>query len=733
MNLYIDKIMKNQHVFQPFSIYKGICSIALLLVLFAGCKKDKTEVVKVPMEVTDYYPNSGNQGTLVTIEGAGFSTNINDVSATFSGTRADVVSATSSVIVLRAPSGGTSGDIVMKMNEESVTIGKYTYQDLTVSKISPANGSVGTHIRISGAGFGSLTGPAQVYINGMLAAVVSASDTLLVAEVPEGASSGPVMVKVNGKEAAGQSFKFQSVTEIKPLTGGKGTRVRISGSGFEELAAGNTVEFNGKLAVIEEAAEDHLIVIAPDGVSTGAVSVAVNGQKVAGPVFTVVAAPVIFNVTPLSGPAGTEMTISGTTFSTLEEENKVTINGVNVLIKTVTDSKITLDIPGGTGSGKILLRVNDQLAEGPDFKDQTLGISKASPENGLAGTHVTLTGTGFNTSAAQNVVTFNGTVATVVSATATSMVVIAPTGFTSGPLKVVVNGLTAFAPADFNRAGIVTLAGGVGNTDLNLSNYKTSSLVVDSKGNVYVIETEKYRIKKIAVDGTVTIFAGSGESGNTDGQGTAASFSFAFNPGLSIDDNDNLFVSDYKGIRRITPQGLVSTFTTGIVTSLKSTFDENGSLYIMKGSFDDIWKINKSGVKTAGKISISGYAEEARPAVYKSVGYVASYDQNAVYAYNMVSNTGIGIPGQNFSAVTAIVSDGKGNLYVADKYSYRISKINIATKEITTVVTFASGSNVDGSFAEAKSGWIGDMNIDKDGNLYVIDMTNNAVRKISLK
>lgn len=734
MNLYIDKKMKNQRLFNQSAIYKGLCSFAILLLLFVACKKDEAEVVKIPLTVTDYYPNSGNQGTLVTVEGTGFSSNINEISATFSGTKADVVSATSTIIVLRAPSAGVTGDIVMKMNEESVAIGKYTYQDLTVTKISPANGSAGTHIRISGAGFGSLTGPAQVFINGKLAVVVSASDTLLVAEVPVAAGSGSVTVKVNGKEASGQEFKFQSITAIKPLTGGKGTRVRISGSGFEELAAGNTVDFNGKLAVIEEAAEDHLIVIAPDGVATGAVSVTVNEQKVAGPVFTVVAVPVILNVTPLSGPAGTEMTISGLTFSALSDENKVTINGVNVVVKTATANKITLDIPGGTGSGKIVLNVNDQLVVGPDFKDQALGIARLSPESGLAGAHVTLTGTGFNTTAVQNVITFNGTVATVVSATATSIVVIAPEGFTSGPLKLVVNGLTAVAPVDFNRAGVITLAGGIGHTDLSLASYKTGSLVVDSKGNVFVIETEKFRIKKIAVDGTVTLFAGSaaGTSGSADGQGSAASFSFAYNPGISIDANDNLFVSDAKGIRKITPQGLVSTFATGLGNSLKSTFDENGMLYVARGSFDGAWKIDKTGVKTALQIARSGYAEETRFVVAGNIAYSSDYGQSSVQGYNLSSGTIINFAA-SFSAATAVAGDGAGNLYVSDKYNASITKINIATKEVTTLVSFASGSNVDGSLTEAKSGWIGDMFVDKQGSIYFIDMTNNAVRKIFLK
>jgi len=746
MKLHIEKKMKNQRIFKQSALYKGLYSFAILLLLFTSCKKDETEQVKVPLAVTDYYPNSGNQGTLVTIEGTGFSSSINEISATFSGTRADVVSATSTAIVLRAPSGGASGDIVMKMNEESVTVGKYTYQDLTVTQISPANGAAGTHIRISGAGFGSLQGPAEVYINGTKAVVVSASDTLLVAEVPAAAGSGPVTVKVNGKEASGQAFKFQSITAIKPLTGGKGTRVRITGSGFEALAAGNFVDFNGKEALVEEAAEDHLIVIAPDGVGTGPLSVTTNDQKVTGPVFTVVAVPVILSVTPLSGPAGTEMTIAGTTFSTLADENKVTINGVNVAITAASATKITLQIPGGTGSGKILLRVNDQLAEGPDFKDQTLGIARLSPESGLEGTSVTITGTGFSTNASQNVVTFNGTVASVVSASATSLVVVAPAGFTSGPLKVTVNGITANAPADFNRAGVVTLAGGPGNSDITLDAFRNGSVVVDGSGNVFILEMSKNRVKKITPQGIVSIFAGStaGLAGNVNGTGSAALFRLTTNSGLAIDAQGNLFIGDTGNqvVRKVTPQGMVTTYSINLGNVGRLSIDEDGILYAIYG-FTSVWKIEKDGTRTS--INGNGMDEAVRPAIFGGTYYSVSNESVFIGSTNITSqqrlNAWVGANygyadgvGTNamFTAINSLASDGKGNIYVADNANLAIRKVNTSTREVTTVAKFTNGYK-DGSLNEAQFKMIGDIAIDKDGNLYVLDVTNNAIRKIFLK
>ncbi|WP_316841704.1 IPT/TIG domain-containing protein [Pedobacter gandavensis] len=718
----------------------------LLLLTITACKKDKVEVVKTPVTVTDYYPNSGNQGTLVTVEGTGFSTNLAEISATFAGVSADVVSATANAVVLRAPLKGSTGELMMKMNGESLKIGQYTFQNLSVQRISPANGGAGAHIRVSGAGFSSIAGPAQVFINNKLSLVVSASDTLLVVEVPDAVGTGVVKVKVDGKEASGQTFKYQAISGIKPLTGGKGTLVRISGEGFEELAEGNYVDFNGKAALVKEATADYLIVVAPDDVKTGPLSVSINQQKITGPIFTVVPPPTMGTVSPLSGPAGSVMTINGENFSTIAEENKVLINGKQLTLSTATATKLTLVIPGNTGNGKVILSVNDQEVTGPEFKDQSLGINKLSPENGLAGSLVTITGTGFNSNAAQNIVSFNGLAGTVISATETSIVVKAPVGLSSGPLKVSNNGAEAIAPMSFNRAGIVTIAGGVGNNSLSLNNGRTSSLAIDAQGNIFVLEVGYHRIKKITPSGTVTLFAGSpsGQSGHKNGKGIEALFSFGTNPGMDIDDQGNLFLSEGVGnIRKVSPQGEVSNFAVGLGSINKISFDKQGVLYVL-GSFNGGWRINREGLRTA--INLLSFADESRPALNNNVLYKLNYEGYTVDAYDLKTNQNLNaIAGGNwgyadgvgrnamFLNIKSMTADGLGNLIIADGGANAFRKLNISTKEVITIVRFTQGAAVDGSFADAKVSSIGDTILDAEGNIYFIDINNNSVRKIFLK
>lgn len=725
---------------------KGLFGFGLVLLMLAACKKDKNEIVKEPLKVTDYYPNSGNQGTLVTVEGTGFSSNPSDVSATFSGTPADVVSVTPDAVVLRAPQKASTGQIVMKVNGETLNIGLYTYQELSVQRISPANGAAGAHIRISGAGFSSLKGPAEVLINGKTSVVVSASDTLLVVEVPVAVGTGPVKVKVDGKEATGQIFKYQAIAGISPLTGGKGTQVRITGEGFEDLAEGNYVDFNGKQALVKEASGTSLLVIAPAEVETGPLSVTINKQKVTGPVFTVVPPPVIETVSPLSGPGGSVMTIVGTTFSIIPEENKVSINGHVIPVTTASATKLTLTLPGNTGNGKVVLSVNDQVVQGPEFKDQSLGINKLSPENGLAGTQVTITGTGFNINAAQNTVTFNGLPAAVISATENSIVVKAPIGLSTGPVKVINNGAEAISPVVFSRAGVLTIAGGPGNTDLDISSFRTGSLAIDRQGNIFVLEVEKSRIKKISPQGVVTLFAGSptGERGNKNGRGTEALFNFGANPGMDIDANDNLFISDGNlSVRKVSPQGEVSNFAIGFGNINKLAFDDRGILYVL-GSFSGAWRINTEGLRTS--INTNAFADQCRPVISGNMIYKLNNDGYFIDAFNLTTNRddnrviggdygyvdGVG-GAVAFAAINGMAADGNGNLIIADAGNVAIRKANLKTKEVSTIVKFKSGKAIDGSFLEASAGNIGDLIVDKEGNIYFIDSSNNAVRKIFLK
>jgi hypothetical protein len=76
-------------------------------------------------------------------------------------------------------------------------------------------------------------------------------------------------------------------------------------------------------------------------------------------------------------------------------------------------------------------------------------IISFNPLSGRVGTTVTITGTGFDPLAANNIVYFGATRASVISASATQLVVIVPAGATFQPISVTKGGLTAYSPRPF--------------------------------------------------------------------------------------------------------------------------------------------------------------------------------------------------------------------------------------------------------------------------------------------
>jgi sugar lactone lactonase YvrE len=128
-------------------------------------------------------------------------------------------------------------------------------------------------------------------------------------------------------------------------------------------------------------------------------------------------------------------------------------------------------------------------------------------------------------------------------------------------------------------AGIVnTLAGSIlGNTDGNVSDAKfagPTGVTVDASGNIYVADTGNHRIRKITSAGEVSTVAGS-TSGISEGVGTLARFNGP--TGVALDASGNFYVADEvnERIRKITPDGAVSTFAGGYVPGFTNGVGED--------------------------------------------------------------------------------------------------------------------------------------------------------------
>ncbi|KAF1721759.1 gluconolaconase [Pseudoxanthomonas wuyuanensis] len=90
-----------------------------------------------------------------------------------------------------------------------------------------------------------------------------------------------------------------------------------------------------------------------------------------------------------------------------------------------------------------------------------------------------------------------------------------------------------------------------------------SGLALDAFGNLYVADTGNHAIRKITPQGAVTTLAGTGQAGFNDGPGAQAQFNGPI--GVAVDASGQVYVADTYNdrIRAIAPDGQVSTLAGG--------------------------------------------------------------------------------------------------------------------------------------------------------------------------
>jgi hypothetical protein len=294
-------------------------------------------------------------------------------------------------------------------------------------------------------------------------------------------------------------------------------------------------------------------------------------------------------------------------------------------------------------------------------------------------------------------------------------------------------GGTDSGPVEVQGTGLVLLAGalgGPGNTDGTGSAARfndPSGVTLDVDGNLYVADGVNHTIRKIAPNGTVTTLAGkAGQSGRSDGTGEDARFYYPF--GVAVDGDKNVYVADRfnRVIRMVTPEGIVTTvFGSGQRPSIFDTGDGTGT---------DASFYEPSGIALGGNhlYVADGPHHTIRMIDLETREVTTLAGKPGVAGPTTSGETGDGTgSGARFNNPQGIVVDGMGNLEVADTNNHTIRRVT-PNGEVTTIAGSAgmSGSeNGTGDGARFKRP-VG-VGTDGSGNLYVADQENQRIRKIT--
>jgi sugar lactone lactonase YvrE len=289
-------------------------------------------------------------------------------------------------------------------------------------------------------------------------------------------------------------------------------------------------------------------------------------------------------------------------------------------------------------------------------------------------------------------------------------------------------GSATSAPANLivNSVGVTTLAGwpdAYGSSDGTgrAARFNSpGSVRADSSGNVYVADSGNNTIRKITPQGVVTTVAGTaGVAGSANGKASAALFSGP--SGVAVDSSGNLYVADNGNyeIRMISSAGVVSTLAGS--AGLPGTTDGTGS----GARFYDPQNLALDGY--GNLYVVDGSADTVRKVVI-ATGVVTTI---AGSPRSRGSTTNTSGSSARFNDPSGVAVDSSGNIYVADSGNNTIRMVTPAGY-VTTIAGLAGSSgsadgNGNGARFDAPSG----VAVDSSGDIFVADTGNDTIREIS--
>lgn len=285
---------------------------------------------------------------------------------------------------------------------------------------------------------------------------------------------------------------------------------------------------------------------------------------------------------------------------------------------------------------------------------------------------------------------------------------------------------------DLDAQNHVTTYAGTGssgfmNGDTSVAEFnRPFGICIDQEGNLYLADAYNHCIRKIGIDGQVSTYAGTqGQSGHVDGPALEAKFNQPLN--LCMDDEGNMYVSDFinQRIRKISADMMVSTIAgTGIAgyaegPAMEAQFnyprgiclDDTGNIYIGDSWNHRIRKISVDGM-------VSTWAGGGTTIGVQSVGdWIDASDTAA-----------------RFYTPCEVSIDQENNIFVADAYNHRIRKID-PDRMVTTVAGSGGfgpngGGFNNGTPLEAQFDTPTALQVITDGTIFVGDGANHVLRRV---
>jgi len=292
-------------------------------------------------------------------------------------------------------------------------------------------------------------------------------------------------------------------------------------------------------------------------------------------------------------------------------------------------------------------------------------------------------------------------------------------------------------------------------TDAELNN--PSGIAIDKLGNIYIADYDNSRIRKVNPSGLITTFT-----------------NIPYPVGISVDDTGNLYVVTNASISKINTSGIITVLLGSSINAQCVVVDGTGNLYYGDGNNKQVYKRSidgsitlVAGNGTQGSFGDGGLATDAElmdpiNLALDIMGNIYIVDWQCI---RKVSTSGIittiagknigasnngGFSGDGGEATSAelhtpsgVAVSNSGNIYISDYYNNRIRIVN-PTGIISTFAgngfgslnssssIFTGGFSGDGGLAiSAELFGPSNVTVDSIGNVYIVDCSNERIRKVA--
>jgi len=307
-----------------------------------------------------------------------------------------------------------------------------------------------------------------------------------------------------------------------------------------------------------------------------------------------------------------------------------------------------------------------------------------------------------------------------------------------------------------------------------------SCVAVDSKGRLYIADCRNNRVRRVRADGTIETVMGTGAEELSPAEARPALETNLSSPyGLTVDSADNLYVISRKHsvVYKVTPDGIAHRIAGTGVAGFSGDggpavnaqvaggnhllVNSAGEVILGDTSNQRIRKIDTAGIiTTIAGTGAAGFAGDGGPAAsaqfngisalaFDAAGslYIADFDNHRIRKIapdgTITSIAGTGEPKYNSDEIPAttanigepcgVVVDAAGVVYIGDQFNRRVRAVTP-----DGVIHTVAGMG--------KVGLIGDLGspalearlispdilcIDGEGNIYIPDFANHAIRKLT--